>query len=481
MSTPRLTDALRRVLLCALAPAVLLAAAAPPTRAAEMAKMPAPVAKAVERGKEYLLRQHRGDGTFNGRHADEPGHTALCVYALRKAGVPSTEDVIQKAVPGLITYINSIGGRGDQKTIYNLGSVMLALQSLEYEQSAQRRVNAALKKGEQILRVRQRFDGGWGYGGVRTDLSVTQYAILGYWAARRSGVKLSDASLTKAAKFVMAHQEEGTYGGFRYRENTNVKPSMTGAGISSLAILYREATRQKIMREQPQYDSPGNAGAPKKKVAVADKPMPKNPILFAIERGFKWFHANGILYNHPYYLYSLERSCILTGTSKIGGDLDWYKQGSDLALQHQKPDGSWDDPHGGPSLGTAWMILFLARATHDLVYTDSIGEQWAPGSKDGKNKKQMAKAAPAAGGPVGPNAGLDDDKFEPKKSKGKFKVEIDTSRAASNPAARKLLDRALTLKTSGRTEPGDNLLRLLIKKYPDSSEAKEAREILGKK
>jgi hypothetical protein len=66
-----------------------------------------------------------------------------------------------------------------------------------------------------------------------------------------------------------------------------------------------------------------------------------------------------------YYLYGLERVCSLTNVEKISGH-DWYKEGCDVLIKIQKPDGSFTDP-GGAVSSTCFAILFMTRATEKLV------------------------------------------------------------------------------------------------------------------
>ena len=94
------------------------------------------------------------------------------------------------------------------------------------------------------------------------------------------------------------------------------------------------------------------------------------------DQGFEWLNKNEFKKIDPYYLYSLERACSLTNTNKIG-DENWYTPLSEQVARRQKPDGSWSSKWGD-QLGTAWTILFLVRATGQMVEPpkyDSPGEK----------------------------------------------------------------------------------------------------------
>ena len=69
-----------------------------------------------------------------------------------------------------------------------------------------------------------------------------------------------------------------------------------------------------------------------------------------------WFH---------YWLWSLERSCGVTRTVKLGTH-DWYAAGVRLLLAAQRPEGHWRDPENH-ELATSFALLFLARKTAGSV------------------------------------------------------------------------------------------------------------------
>ncbi|MBX3475872.1 MAG: hypothetical protein KF754_16000 [Planctomycetes bacterium] len=62
-----------------------------------------------------------------------------------------------------------------------------------------------------------------------------------------------------------------------------------------------------------------------------------------------------------YYLYTIERSCMMAGVRVLYGNEDWYRSGA-LFLQHTLPaQGQWPCS----TLDTAWVVLFLKRAVPD--------------------------------------------------------------------------------------------------------------------
>jgi hypothetical protein len=72
--------------------------------------------------------------------------------------------------------------------------------------------------------------------------------------------------------------------------------------------------------------------------------------------------------HHYYYLYGLERAGVLTLTRNFG-TRDWYKEGVELILAQQEPDGKWYSAQGtsGPVVDTCFAILFLRSARTPVV------------------------------------------------------------------------------------------------------------------
>jgi hypothetical protein len=80
----------------------------------------------------------------------------------------------------------------------------------------------------------------------------------------------------------------------------------------------------------------------------------------------EWGEGNS-KYMLYYYLYAMERACILFGADSLGGHR-WYSEGAHAILQSQQADGSWNA--GAPEANSTWetcfAILFLKRATRPL-------------------------------------------------------------------------------------------------------------------
>ena len=93
----------------------------------------------------------------------------------------------------------------------------------------------------------------------------------------------------------------------------------------------------------------------------------------AIRDGVAWLAHNFTVSRNPnkggyhfYYLYGMERAGVLTLT-RLFGKHNWYKEGAEFLLAHQRPDGSWHEQGDSPLIATAFAILFLKKATAPVV------------------------------------------------------------------------------------------------------------------
>lgn len=82
-----------------------------------------------------------------------------------------------------------------------------------------------------------------------------------------------------------------------------------------------------------------------------------NPSDTAIDNGLTWLGLHYAGSTDPRTLYLIGRVGRVSGYKYFGG-VDWWKQGATALLNGQRPDGSWDGPHGD-RLATAWAIAFL--------------------------------------------------------------------------------------------------------------------------
>jgi hypothetical protein len=229
---------------------------------------------------------------------------------------------------------------------------------------------AWMEKGVAYL-LQHQHDGNWRYPEQGTDLSNTQYALLGLWAAARCGAKVPQEAWFAALEWLLASQErtgpeatlriteaQGDYRivvterararGFKYipgRPDYLPTGAMTSAGLAGLAICQDELwASRRFTAEQRNRTRKGIRDAMAWLQENFD--VTKNPG----QVGGGW---------HFYYLYGLERAGILA-RSRFIGTKDWYLEGANWLLAKQAGDGRWVNEH--LLLDTAFAVLFLKRS-----------------------------------------------------------------------------------------------------------------------
>jgi len=351
------------------------------------------VTKAVDRGVEYLMEQQGIDGSWAPTKElleYRLGQTALSALACLKGGLTVRDPGIRKA----------FGWMRKQKLTktYDVGILLMALHAL-HSPTDERKIVEVDKYGHRKIKdpclsnmpkidrawmqkcvdflLKHRQGGHWRYPENGLDVSNTQYALLGLWAASRCGFKIPVQVWTESLKWLMDNQERvgrsvklrvnevrGKYvvtwtepawaRGFRYIPGdsavSGLKPvtgSMTTAGMAGMAICRdelwtsrkftpklrkrsREAIRDAMAWMQDNFDVTRNPGEP----------------------------TGGW---HYYYLYGMERAGILA-RARFMGQYDWYKDGADYLMDRQRSDGSWLR-EGEPFIDTSFAVLFLKRST----------------------------------------------------------------------------------------------------------------------
>ncbi|MDH3592272.1 MAG: terpene cyclase/mutase family protein, partial [Planctomycetota bacterium] len=319
-----------------------------------------PVAAAILRARAYIRKDLLEDSacvwpTSPDWPATRVGATALAIYALKAAGLASSDKAIQQALTE--TVIPAGAMRGDiEGYTYALSMIAMALEAVD--RAGYKTIKEALARK---LVVGQLDNGQWTYnchdktyarrprGG---DNSNTQFAILGLRSIRRCGIKLETAVFEKTAKYFL--NSRNSYGGWGYGPagTFHHEMSMTAAGISTLAICAEGIHGPKALREVKTNKGVGAGQTRLGELLLND--------------GYKD--------QEIYTLYGVERACILTGTRSFN-DFDWYKVGAEILVRSQRDDGTWGDKtvrgmdtgRGyGVAVDTCFALLFLKRSTTGL-------------------------------------------------------------------------------------------------------------------
>ena len=391
------------------------------------------IEKAILGGQSYLLTQVQRDGSWR-QYGHVLGETSLAGLAIcladsqRNPIVRRTRSFVRSALlQNSDTY-----------------DVSLAIMFLDAMKNVTDR-NVIRQAGVRVAQGQLK-NGGWSYGvpgpGVADfrntlaggDNSCTQFAALASWVSRRHGVK-NDPSLRQLNHFFRSSFNASSRG-WGYTANSSATPSMTCAGLLGLAaargIQDAKANSPKNNREQlPEVRrSPfgGNPlkedSVPKQEIqlesALEESPVPPDPI---VQEAFAYLgeqlEKNPSLATDYYFLWSLERVCVIYGAQTIGG-VDWYQWGASRLLETQNTDGSWKGKYS-KTVDTSFALLFLTKANIASDLTAKVSGSGDPARPAGggggnqffqrKRKSSAAKAdsnepqdrqnAPAAVSPFG--------------------------------------------------------------------------------
>lgn len=340
---------------------------------------------AIQKGVDYLMRE---------KEKIDPRSPELLAYTLFRANFPKKHAVIQSAIRSIQTSIRSDGYRPGQDGYYQAGLAALLLEAVDPVE-----YKSELQSVARYILDGQHSAGYWDYpnqdrGG---DTSISQYALLGLWAAEHTGMEIPPSVWDKAASWLLKNQRSG---GFVYHptEPNVVTYSMTAAGCSSLMLCRRELFPGESGEEV--VESKKKVAALKKKPTQLygilklvdlgtpdDKPdAPKTPapvrevtrlklseLNSGIRRSVNWLDdnfavdlakakksADGRVWNY-YYLYGLERVGSF-GELEMIGNHDWYKEGARFLVNTQQSDGHWKGTESA-DITTCLSLLFLVKAT----------------------------------------------------------------------------------------------------------------------
>ena len=304
----------------------------------------AKVNAAIDRGVAFLKSQQEPEGTWKARS----GYTALATTALIKSGLGLQDESVRKAVIWLRKHDDEVEGT------YDVACTLLMLAALD---------DARFKEWMQQLVIRlakYQKSGTWGYPSDRPDLSNTQYAALGLWAASLKGAKVPERIWATLADQLGDYMD--TAGSFAYRplpRRFDVWPehdtfpgegsdTMTAAGAGTAIICL------KMLPNQPEHQAR------------------RQRLTLLKVRGLSWVHrafnrvdrlADPQEENTGYYLYGLERVGALARSISFGNE-NWYNIGAARLLFSQTFEGGWPKE---PIADTSFALLFLERATLSTV------------------------------------------------------------------------------------------------------------------
>ncbi len=187
------------------------------------------------------------------------------------------------------------------------------------------------------------------------DNSLTQFAILALWAARKHGVPVERVLAFVEFRFRTFQNEDGSWGyTVDPRRRLARRDSMTCAGLLGLAVgrgLDRAEATQTDVKDHAIDKALVYVGQVVGKEALGPRATGRGPGIGHLIGAQAW--------GDLYFLWSLERMAVVWDLKTVAGK-DWYGWGRDLLLQSQQSNGSWLDSHREVP-DTCFALLFLKR------------------------------------------------------------------------------------------------------------------------
>lgn len=330
----------------------------------------------VARGQAFI------ESNFGKHHDDEYlGGVCICALACYASTGNPQHPLVKKAIEQTREEAKK-GFAKDGHANYSLGIALIFLGTLD-PQAYRPEIEALLE----AIYNRQHSSGAWTYPNYPTgDTSQTQYACLGMWMAHRQGINVGSTTVERVCNWLIRTQApngsfayQGTDPGTFTRINqSDFSASMTGAGVGSLYVcgellgfLADPRTMQKRL-ELPPAIQPVIERRDDKASAV-DQGLWQ----IAVKDGNNWMNRSAPLENtylgkkhqQYYYMYAIERYWAFRELAEGIKDPEpsWYNAGVDYLRKQQKKDGSWEHGTQGPSIDTAFAVLYLMRSSKKTV------------------------------------------------------------------------------------------------------------------
>jgi len=314
----------------------------------------ADVIKALDAGREYLIKQAEPDGSFGGKGGETgpAGISALVFMTLAYMGEhPANRPYMAKGLDFLLDQDADAGFGGRQgyaAPIRVMGFSYIHNKLLGDKRTTVRKM---MELDIQRFIMGQATNGGWRYalrGGNDYDFSVTQWPILAMREANLVGIEFPTDCLLKARKLYYDNQNQD--GGWNYTTGESYG-SMTAAGLASLFII------NDVL--DPSSGCPCAGGKSRPRDAENERHM---------DAALDWLGKNFSATTNPnkgnwhlYWLYCVERVGI-AGGYKYFGDHNWYKEGAEQVLKAQR-DGQW-----GNLPDTCFALLFLYKGRAPVLF-----------------------------------------------------------------------------------------------------------------
>ena len=116
--------------------------------------------------------------------------------------------------------------------------------------------------------------------------------------------------------------------------------------------------------------------------------------------GFGAALGNNDIRSNLYFMWSLERMCVVLGLNKIG-NWDWHAWGSEWLVANQSPNGSWRSRFGElPDTSFGLMFLLKANIVRDLTHILKASSKPESGDSHATNSDGDKKAKDSEPGQI---------------------------------------------------------------------------------
>ncbi|MEO0480922.1 MAG: prenyltransferase/squalene oxidase repeat-containing protein [Planctomycetota bacterium] len=295
---------------------------------------------AIDRGLSYLVRAQNRDGSWRyaGGHGSYPiAMTALAGMALLGNGSTPTRGRYQREVQRAKDFLlRSVDEEGlistpteERRSMYGHGFATMFLAQvygMEEDPVERERIRLTLEGAVELIDRAQSAEGGWLYrpDSVGDEGSVTITQVQALRACRDAGITVPRQVIDDALAYI--EKSANPDGGIRYSYGSPGagRPAITAAAV---CVFYNSGVYENDLAERA-YE-------------------------FATSRVGK-FVVRG---DHPFYTHLyLSQAHYQRGPE----DFDpYYQSTSEALLRLQASDGSWSDPGGGETYGTAVALTIL--------------------------------------------------------------------------------------------------------------------------
>lgn len=333
---------------------------------------------AIQRGIAFLKEKEDYGRT---------GLNAFIAYTLLKAGESPESPYIQNCLKNILADHNQKTNDGyieynpSRDFNYCAGVQLMVLEAVNPE-----KYHNEIRATADFLIKNQHKTGSWYYPqdiDHNGDTSITQYAVLGLWAAERAGVRVPTSVWDKAARWHLTTQySDGSFGYHPASASERAPQKTMGvAGTGSMYIismqlypdgeLRRGLVTKSNQTKKKRFGFLDKVDLTQKEKSKEDKNLDSKPTIShnALQagksKGLGWIIKNYNVRNlnrwPNYYLYGIERIAAIANTKTLGPH-DWYADGARQLLTTQLKDGSWKGT-SHPHASTCLAIIFLSKAT----------------------------------------------------------------------------------------------------------------------